>query len=133
MCQILFPQSGWPAREQPGFVLGRKIPNKRCHQTPITTTTMWSPQLSASPKKFVINLPIAPQTPAININCGLSKFKPAMNNDPAAIESPKTRKRFGVGWKYPFNLVPRLVCMICVCFGVSYVCATFFLVLAEMR
>ena len=99
MYQILFRQSGWPGREQPGFVLGRKIQDKRCHQTPTTTPTILSPQLSASPKKFVINLPAAPQTPAININRGWSKFNPAMNNDAAAIESPKTRKRFGVGLK----------------------------------
>ena len=99
MCQILFPRSGWPGREQPGFVLARKIPGKQYHQTPTTTPTILWPQLSASPKKFVINLPTAPQMPAININRGWSKFNPAMNNDPAAIESPKTRKRLGVGLK----------------------------------
>ncbi len=99
MYPIPFEQSGWPGREQPGFVLGRKIQDKRCHQTPTTTPTILWLQLCASPKKFVINLPAAPQMPAININRGWSKFNPAMNNDAAAIESPKTRKRFGVGLK----------------------------------
>ena len=99
MCRIPFELSGSPGREQRGFVLVRKIQGKQCHQTPTTTPTILWPQLSASPKKFVINLPTAPQTPAININRGCSKFNPAMNNDPAAIESPKTRKRFGVGLK----------------------------------
>jgi hypothetical protein len=46
-----------------------------------------------------MNFPNAPHTPQININFGWSRFNPAMNNDPAAMESPSTRNLIGVGWK----------------------------------
>lgn len=46
-----------------------------------------------------MNLPTAPAIPMYNINFGLSKFKDATNNDAPAMESPKTRNRFGVGLK----------------------------------
>jgi hypothetical protein len=67
-----------------------------------------------------MNLPAAPAIPQTSINVGLSKFKPAINNEAAAIESPRTRKRFGVGSKYRFNLGLLLVCMICVYSRVWY-------------
>lgn len=50
-----------------------------------------------------MNLPTAPAIPIYNINLGLSKFIAATNNDAPAMESPKTRNRFGVGSKYFFN------------------------------
>jgi len=99
MYRILFVQSGWLAHAQHLWGVEQQSLNKQTRQTPTTTPTKLSNQFSASPKKFVINLPTAPQMPAININRGWSKFNPAMNNDPAAMESPKTRKRFGVGLK----------------------------------